>query len=342
MSDVSAPSSAPSAAPSTSSASAPSAPEAKASPSPAPSKASGLPIPGADLAPGSKGAPDKANPPKTAAQTAAEKRKYKLKVDGAELEEELSDDEIAVRLQKGKAAEKRMAEAAEVRKQFAALKQLAKERPEVLLKELGGVDPREWAYNFVSEAVKEEVMPETEKKQLQLQRELETYKKQVEDFRKAEEQKRFEAEQQRLEKDLESKFQRAFEASGLEWSPDNIEIFGKIALDAHDYGIELTPEQMAAEAKAQIEARERTYQERVKSKALGLKGDDLLGYLGDDVVKEVLKAAVAKHKAGTPKPPTDGVPDETVVAPKVGPTEPRTSKAFLTTDDWRKAFKQGL
>jgi hypothetical protein len=83
--------------------------------------------------------------PLAKAPTAAEKRKYQLKVDGQDIEEELSDDDIRVRLQKAHAVDKRFAEVANQRKQIeAALSQL-KNDPAKALKEIAGLDLDEWA-----------------------------------------------------------------------------------------------------------------------------------------------------------------------------------------------------
>lgn len=282
--------------------------------------------------------------PETPAQAAqATKRRFKLKVDGAEIEEELGDEEIAVRLQKGRAAEKRMQEAAAVRKQFQELKELAKTDPTLLLKELAGVeDPDQWMEQRLADKWKRDVMPEQDRKVHDLeQRALAAEKK----LQEAEQARQKEAEAKHmaaLEAQTEATFKRAFEVAELAWTPEHLELFGKVALEALDFGIDLTPEQMAAEVKAELGRRDTSATERAKSKLLGLKGNDLLDALGEEAVREVIQASVAKRNAAKAAQAGGVEPGQQTVVlskPKApSQTEVPETPKFRTTKDWRKAF----
>src|SRR5688572_3841920 len=72
-------------------------------------------------------------------------KKFKLKVDGQECEEELSDDELAVRLQKEHAWRKREGAFTSERKKLEQFYELGKKDPRTAAKELWGVDMLELA-----------------------------------------------------------------------------------------------------------------------------------------------------------------------------------------------------
>jgi hypothetical protein len=266
-----------------------------------------------------------------AAPKPPEKRKYKLKIDGQEREEAYSDEEVAVRLQKSLAAEKRMQEAAEVRKKWAQLQEIAKQDPATLFRELVGADPMKWAEQQVAEKWKLEVMPEQERKVYELEQQLKQYQ-QREQMTQKQKQAEFAKQQEAaLEAQLEKDFQAAFQASELPYTPENLEVFGKIALDAHDLGMELTPAQMAAEAKRELSRRESETETKYKGKFTGLKGKELLEYLSEPVVREVLRAAVEKYKPQTSESP---VPTKSRTPEYEEPQKPKV----YSPSDWRKPF----
>lgn len=238
-----------------------------------------------------------------AAPAAPVKQKFKLKVDHQEIEEEYTPEQIQTELQMAKAARKRMQEAAEIRKEWEQLQAAAKENPDLLLKKLAGIeDPKAWAKQKLEAEWKRELMPEHERKLADLQAERDAAKKELEaerGQRKAE----YEAKQQAaLEQQLEAEFKQAFELSQLPFEGEYLEMFGKIAMEALEYGVELSPAQMAAEVKRQVGERETKQQQALQEKFRALKGDDLLAALSDDVVREVLRASVEKHKRSLAEP----------------------------------------
>lgn len=307
-----------------------------ATPTAAPAPAARKPLPGApNVEGGSPAAKTEAPKPEApAAPKPPEKRKYKLKVDGAEVEEELGDEEIAVRLQKGRAAEKRMQEAAAIRKQFQELKELAKSDPALVLKELAGLDdPDAWAEQRLAEKWKRDVMPEADRKLADLEARAKAAEDRVKAFETAKSQEAEAKQMAHLEAQTEATFKRAFEVSGLSWTPEHLDLFGKVALEALDYGIDLTPEQMAAEVKGELEKRDTKSTEAAKGKLLSLKGDDLLNAMGEDAVKEVIRASIAKRQAAQAGGGTSSLAPTKSKAP-----EPVEKPRFRTTADWRKAF----
>jgi len=269
------------------------------------------------------------------------KRQYKGKVDKQERVWELSDEEVAVRLQKAEAAESRFQKASDIQKKWEQLQQIAKEDPSLLIRELAGVDPQEYAQRLVEEKWKLEVMPEHDRKVYELEKKIKAYQDQEAKAQAAQQAHAKTQAEKAAEAQLEATFQRAFEVSGLEYNEDNLEVFGQLVLANHDHGLEYTPEQLAAEARSRIDERNQKYEGKVKERFSGLKGPELLDFLGEAAVKEVLRAAVARH---TPK-----VPDAPAALPANSGTEAQgrdedgkfKPKTYKTTADWRRAFGKG-
>ncbi len=319
--------------------SAPAAPAAPSAPSsPAPAAKNATPAPSAGV---SGAAPVTTKPlgdVTKPAPTEFQKRQYKGKVDKQERVWELSDEEVAVRLQKAEAAESRFQKASDIQKKWEQLQQIAKEDPSLLIRELAGVDPQEYAQRLVEEKWKLEVMPEHDRKVYELEKKIKAYQDQEAKANAAREHAAKTQAEKAAEAQLEATFQRAFEVSGLEYNEDNLEVFGQLVLANHDHGLEYTPEQLAAEARSRIDERNQKYEGKVKERFSGLKGPELLDFLGEAAVKEVLRAAVARH---TPK-----VPDAPAALPANSGTEAQgrdesgkfAPKKYLTTADWRKAF----
>jgi hypothetical protein len=289
-------------------------------------------IPGAtSVSPDGGAAKDAALAAEAAAKKEAERRRYKLKVDGAELEEELTDDEVTVRLQKARAAEKRMQEAAAQRKQLQEAVEYLKKDPFAAFKESFGVDLDELAERRLAERYREQLMTPEEQERLRLQRENESYKaREAEAQRQREEQAR-QAYEAKVAEEMERDFMSALEASDLPKTKETLRLMAEVAQLNLDHGIELTPAQMAAEVRERISG---IHQHVTRS----LKGESLLKYLGDDVVKEVLRQSVARVKgtSATPAPTPNPFGDKTTApGDDEAPKKPRQMK---TMDDWRKAM----
>lgn len=262
--------------------------------------------------------------------TAAEKRRYALKVDGQDIEEELSDDEIRVRLQKAHAVDKRFAEVANQRKQIeAALNQL-KTDPAKALKEIAGLDLDEWAEKRILERYQEAMLPQEEREKAELQKKLAEYERQFEEQKTAAEQAKQQAYEQQVFEKTEAEFIEAVETLGYDKGFSRtvlVPMMAEIAESALDYGVELTPSQMAAEANKRLETIHRR-------QVQGLKGEQLLRYLGDDVVTEAIRAKLAATRGPVAAPSTPPPP-----ARKPSTEAPRKP---MTPAEWRMKHLYGM
>lgn len=278
-----------------------------------------------------KGKSEPAVPKPTAQQTAAERRKYALKVDGQEIEEELTDDEIRVRLQKAHAVDKRFAEVANQRKQIeAALAQL-KTDPAKALKEIAGLDLDEWAEKRILERYQEAMLPEAEREKAELQRKVAEYERMMEEQKTAAETAKQQEYEQQVFEQTERDFIQAVEQLGYDKGFSRtvlVPMMAEIAESALDYGVELTPSQMAAEANKRLETIHRR-------QVQGLKGEQLLRYLGDDVVTEAIRAKLAATKGAV------GQSAPTPPPPARKPTTQESRKP-MTPAEWRMKHLYGM
>jgi hypothetical protein len=275
-------------------------------------------------------APAAAKPAAPKPPTPAEKRRYALKVDGQDIEEELSDDEIRVRLQKAHAVDKRFAEVANQRKQIEEALKTLKSDPAKALKEIAGLDLDEWAEQRILERYQEAMMPEAEREKAEMQRKLADYERQFEEQKTAAESARQQAYEQQVFEKTEQEFISAVDQLGYDKGFSRtvlVPMMAEIAESALDYGVELTPSQMAAEANKRLETIHRR-------QVQGLKGEQLLRYLGDDVVTEAIRAKLAATKGAVAAPQPTPPP-----ARKPTTQEPRKT---MTPQEWRMKHLYGM
>lgn len=275
----------------------------------------------------------------TAAQTEArkeaERRRYRLKVDGQEREEDLSDDEVAVRLQKGLAAEKRMAEAAKVRKEAEALREAIRSGKLDALSEDERKTLRKTIEDQIIAEFQEQQLPETERKVLEAQRKAEEYEKKLKSYEEAQERQAQEQLERQVFEQTEKEFAEALEAEGVLKTRHTLYMMAEIASMNLDQGIELSPKQMAAEVNRRLA-------ETNRHVLTSLKGDQLERYLGEAVVKEILRHSIEKHRKGQTQPPAESPKPTALTADDVddAPGAVRRGKSMREYSTWRQ-FKRG-
>lgn len=153
---------------------------------------------------GAEGELEAAAPEMTKAEKKAlekQLRKYKLKVDGEEFEEELdlnNEEEVKKRLQLARVSQKRMAEAADIRKSAEEFIKLLKENPKRILSDPNiGVDLKKFATDIINEQLEEEAKSPEQKERERVQKELEDLraeKKKIQEEKEAAEFKRLQDE----------------------------------------------------------------------------------------------------------------------------------------------------
>lgn len=351
MSDV--PAAAPAASAPTGSAStaAPASPSkspATGAPAPTGSSVSGAKPTSATAAPANSKFADGTGAPAAGEPTATEppkpeRRKYKLKVDGAEVEEELTDDEISVRLQKGRAADKRMQEAAEYRKQYEKFVESVKKDPVAALKDPRfGIDVRKQIEDqLIAEWESQQKLSGLSPQEREAVQRAETAERERDELR-AEKQREQETIQQRqraeletkVQGDLEREFMDALDKSGLPKNRQTLAIMAEIAALNLDHGIELTRDQLVSETNSRLQGMH-------KQVMGGLQGEALVKYLGDDVVREIVRYSVSKVR-GQPQSAKTFEPPATSNVQQVFSDEPakdKTKRDQANTPNIRKFFR---
>lgn len=258
------------------------------------------------------------------------KRKYKLKVDGQEFEEELSDDDIAVRLQKEKAWNKRQNELAAERKKLEEFYSRGKKDPFAVMKEMFGVDgltlaQQKLAEQYQLELKRQEMSPE-ERVREEYEAKLAEERAQREEIQRQIQEKEQAALEEQVFKDTESRFIAALEHEGLPKTYEALAEMAKVAKMAHEHGYELSDAQLAEEVRNRLEAHTDKLHKSVLS---GLTGEALLKRFPEPVVKEIVKAVLARSKAAVTPPPS--APVKRAPVPK-----PRQEEAELTPGQRRK------
>ncbi len=340
MSDAPAPNAAPSVSSSPSSSAAPaSSSQVTGNRTPIPAAKASVtdnrtPIPAAK-APDSKFADAPEGTPAAEAKAEAARRKYKLKVDGGDEEWEGTDDDIALELQKSRAAGKRFQEAAENRKQVqAALAKLKADPFSDDVKQALGVDLRAMVEERLATEYKQMLEDQNLPAEEKVKREYETKFEAERKAREASEAKlktwQQEQTNQKVWTETQAHFDSALKEAGLERNHETLWHMADAARLALDGGFDLSPSQLAAEVRGRMEGAQ---QKLHKSVIGGLKGDALLKHLGDDVAREVVQASLARAKAAkTAKtfPPAD--------APRAEPTEKK--KDPYTSERASKSYKE--
>lgn len=245
----------------------------------------------------------KAAPKKEAAKASA-KKKYQLKVDGREEELELdldNEEEIKKHLQLSKAAQKRMQEMAEYKKNVAAFFDTLKNDPlKVLTDPNLGLDMKRIAEMVVNNEVEELKKSPEQREKEKLQRELEAIKKQHEDEKKARAEAEFARIQEQEAVRLDNEITSALDTSGLPKSAYTVKKMAEYMMLALQNNIDLSAKDVVPLLKKQTLAEVR--------EMIGLLPEDMLeDFIGKENISRVRKRSLAKLKE-TPKTVNDVKP----------------------------------
>ena len=269
-----------------------------------------------------------ADPAKPAAEpTKAEIRRLKLKLDGADID--LSEDEVIQLAQQSGAAQKRFMEASAVRKQNEELVAFLKANPIEAMRRLG-LDPRKISEeHLVAELKKEAESPEA--KQI---REANEKIRGYEAKEKAQQEARakWEAEQKDIKEkaDAEQKkndiikrydevFTAALAESGCQKNAYTVRRMAELQRINLKNKLDLSPASLAKMVKEDVEG-------EVKHHVGDRTGEQLMEFLGPELIKRITRAQIAKLK-GNPVV-AGGTPPPSNVAEADDPNKPKTWREF--------------
>ena len=273
-----------------------------------------------------------AKPGEPAAVTEAKKaRRLSIKVDGQTEDvdiDSMDDAELTKRLQFAKAAQKRMQEASEIKKQQEAFRERLKKNPVEALKDPEfGVDVRKMIEEQILREYEEQQMDEPTRKLTQQERALAERETKIAEQEAKYAEREQAAINERVFNETKQQFEQALQTGGLPNNQHTISLMAEVAQQHLEAGIDSTPAQLAAEV------RERLGQ--INSFVLkGMKGEQLAKYLGDEQITEVLKYAVERVKAlqnkqGYEKPPEAPASGSEAYNPKATANEKRQELASV-------------
>lgn len=266
----------------------------------------------------------------TTAAQAALKKKFKIKVDGEEFEEELDlNDEEGVkrRLQMARAADKRMNEARDTKKKaFDIINALEKDPEGFLARHPRG---REIAEAILLKQIKEEMIPPEEKERMKRESDLERRERLIAEKEKADQTKAQEALETKVAQDIQKVIIDAMEVSGLPKSKHLVKRMADLYSKNLSYGIELTPQQLAGELKNELTT-------MFKAIAGDSEGDHLIEMFGPEIANKIRKSDLKRlqEKQGQVFQRRESR-TETVRAPE-------SSKRPMSIEEWKEEINRRI
>ena len=228
-------------------------------------------------------------------------KKFKLKVDGKDLDEEVNlDDEeyLTKQLQLAKAAQKRMGEYATLEKQVKSfIEELRRDPKKVLSDPNVGIDVKKLAASVI-----EEEIANSKKSPEQLEKEkLEAKLRQIEDDRKREreefQRREFERHQQAAYERYDVQMAQALEKSDLPKSPYVIKKMADYMLMGLQEGLDINPSDVLPLVREEM-------QNDLKEMFAVMPEEVIEKLVGKDVLNRIRKKNVAKAKTSTPPTPS--------------------------------------
>lgn len=237
-----------------------------------------------------------------------EKKKFKYKADGADVEEELDEAEVGNRLSLAKAAQKRMQEAANVQRQTKAFYEALQKDPLSVLtdpKVMGSEKFQQLAEQFLSKKLAEQMLTPEERAQQEKEARLAKYEQ--------EEAKRNEEANQAKAKQLEDYYAKQYEqtimtalqSSNLPKNPFTAKRMAELMQKNIQHGLDLEPQALAQLVKED-------YQAELRHLISGANPETILGMFGEDLSNKIRKHDLSKFqvKNPAPRPTSQSAPQE--------------------------------
>lgn len=226
------------------------------------------------------------------------KKKFKYKADGAEIEEELDDNEIASRLSLAKAANKRMQEAANVNKQVENfIKQLKEDPIKVLSNEnlMGSKKFREIAENFLIQQLEEESMSPEQKAMRERDTKLAQYEQQEKERQQAIEQEKQSKLEQHWAQEYEKTIMTALQSSNLPKNEFTVRRMAELMQKNLDMGLDLDANMLSQLVKED-------YMSEQKALIGGATAEQLISMFGEDIANKIRKYDLGRIQQKNPVP----------------------------------------
>lgn len=217
------------------------------------------------------------------------KRALKLKIDGQEIEYDLSnEDQLKRDLQLSRAAQKRMQEASQMRKQAEDLLHFAKQNPREFFEKVG-LNPVEFSEMILSEKLEQEMLTPEERTHREMERKLKEYQDREEQQKREAETKRMSELEEKYAQDIQTQFTTALENSGLPKSPRTIARMAELQMISLNNGLDLNPTDM-------VELVRQSYITEIQELFGQTDGEALMGLMGESVASKIRKHDLSRIK----------------------------------------------
>lgn len=235
----------------------------------------------------------KATPEKAPEAKPAAPKPQVFEVDG----ERLTVAEIKQLREKAKGADQRFREAAENKKQVEQFMEAFQKDPlSVLRDKRVPIDRKSLGERLLLESLEEEMLSPAEREARELKAKLGEYESKEQEAQRLIEEQRSEQRKEIKRQEITQMFSKAMEATPLSKDPETAAMamrdMAMMLRTAQERGIEVSPEQLAKHA-------ETKYQKAMYALANTLEGEDLIGFLGEDVIKKIRKADLSRLKANS-------------------------------------------
>lgn len=247
------------------------------------------------------------------ANPATPERRLKLKIDGKEME--MAESEVISYATKARAADQRFNEAANMRKEAESILKFAKDNPAEFFKKTG-MNAREWAEQFLIKEIEREQMSPEQKKAWENEEELRQYKNKEKQTAEKERTDQIAALEKTHLQNYDVMFTEALQKSGLPKTAYTVKRMAELQLVNVKKKLDLNADQLAKLVREDYAAEQ-------KSLLSAYDGDQLIDFLGPEIVKKLSKAQIAKLK-------------NRGVAPRQATAERPAGKQQLTWDEYRK------
>lgn len=219
-------------------------------------------------------------------------RKYNLKIDGQEIEQEVdlgNDEEMIKTLQLAKKSHKTMQEKAELERATARFLQEMRNNPFEALKQLDpNFDEMGYVSKFVDNLIKQNEMTPEEKENARIKSEYEQMLAERDRLKQENEERQRAEQTQQLVNKIKSEITRELDSDeDLVVNDNNIALIAQEMARASSNGVDLNPKQALEIAKKRIQNEYNQYSKSFKSTASMKKymGDELLEKLREDRAK---------------------------------------------------------
>jgi hypothetical protein len=220
-------------------------------------------------------------------------KKYKLKVDGEEMEEEFdasNEEEVRKRLQLAKVAQKRMQENSDMKKSVDKLVNLLKSDPFKVLSDPSlGIDVKQAVFNFIEQQAAEEQKSPEQKEIEKLRAELQERVQKEKEFEEKSKNSELEKLQQEAEQSLETQFVGALQKNAIPNNPYTIRKLAEIMWTAAKNNIDISVDDAIPVLRQQMQSDIRGF--------LSSSPDEMLDELLGDIPSRLQKRRVTKAKA---------------------------------------------